>query len=74
MSALCLRSVPMPGVAGGIPRKPERPVGLSADVLADLIHQIPTAEAHDLAARVWTALGQPNAAAAARAEARRLGQ
>jgi tetratricopeptide (TPR) repeat protein len=46
----------------------------AAVVLADLVHQIPTAEAHDLAARVWTALGQPKEAAAARVEARRLGQ
>ena len=46
----------------------------AAVVLADLIRQIPTAEAHDLAARVWTALGQPAEATAARAKARRLGQ
>ncbi len=46
----------------------------AAVVLAELIRLIPTAEAHDLAARVWTALGQPKEAAAARIEARRLGR
>lgn len=46
----------------------------AAVVLAELIHEIRTAEALDLAARVWTALGQPKEAAAARAEARRLAQ
>jgi tetratricopeptide (TPR) repeat protein len=46
----------------------------AAAVLSELVRRLPTAEANDLAARVWTALGQPKQAVAARAEAHRLGQ
>lgn len=44
----------------------------AAAVLSELVRQLPTAEANDLAAGVWTALGQPTRAAAARTDARRL--
>jgi arylsulfatase A-like enzyme len=44
----------------------------AAAVLSELVHQLPTAEANEFAARVWTALGQPSQASAANAEARRL--
>ena len=44
----------------------------AAAVLSALVSQLPTAEANHLAARVWTALGQPTQAAAASSEARRL--
>jgi len=46
----------------------------AAAALADLVRLSPTPEGYALAARTWTAIGNPHEAAAARAEARRTAQ